>query len=222
MKAFASRKGGAGCGDNPRHKYTCIGPFVQPRVTCCDLGWGNLVKTYPYMPVLVGDLLRTIQGFDALELGAFWALALAAWASPDLALPDDDKRLARFARCSPRQWLKIRSAVLGQWVLSEGRWRQDLVQIWNQNATAKSVQAVQAAQAKWLKHNKSPYAGALPEQSGSNANQKQNYKDHESDLPTSTDPARGSARNGGSAPRAMSAVLEGLAAKKRMKFMKGQ
>lgn len=51
-------------------------------------------------------------------------LLMAAWRSPDCALPDDDERLARMARVGLKKWRQVRQVMAGFWTITDGKWTQ--------------------------------------------------------------------------------------------------
>jgi len=160
---------------------------------------------FPYVQIWVADFMGDTQHLDCLESGAYLLLLFAAWRSPECGLPDDDRKLARMSRCSLKQWLRIRGVVLGFWTINpqDGRWHQKRLDEVRRKAAIKSIKATQSAQVMWLKRQETWSADAERRQSERNANHSHNqtrYDSSSSDI--STDAARGSALNGGSAPRA--------------------
>lgn len=171
---------------------------------------------FPYLPLWVGDYLRDTQHLDARESGAYLLLMFAAWTSPGCGLPQDDRSLARLARCTPREWQRIKAPVLAFWTLStDGLFHQKRLDKVRDSVTAKSIRASQSAQARWLKSLETSHADALPAHNGRNASQSHNQiKNILSENHTVA--ARGAAlAQKGSAPRAMTTVLSELAAKHR-------
>lgn len=65
----------------------------------------------PYWQVYPADLLADTMHLDAQEFGAYTLLLLNYWQTGK-PLPNDDKRLARIARCDAEQWGNIRSTVV--------------------------------------------------------------------------------------------------------------
>lgn len=51
-------------------------------------------------------------------------LLMAAWRSPDCALPDDEDRLARMARVGLKKWRKVRQVMEEFWTIADGKWTQ--------------------------------------------------------------------------------------------------
>lgn len=165
---------------------------------------------FPFLPIDVRAFLADTQHLDARETGAYANLLFHAWLASDNGLPDDDKRLALLARCTPNEWRKIRPTVLGFWFLSrDGRWHQKHLDNKRVEVATKSAKASAAANARWLKWLETRRADAdayaqrtLSERTDTrNANQKQNLES-ESDQKISTDPPRDAALvASGSAPR---------------------
>ena len=186
---------------------------------------------FPFLPVDVRAFMADTQHLDARETGAYAALLFHAWLAADNGLPDDDKRLCMLARCTPAEWRKIRSTVLGFWFLgNDGRWHQKRLDTTRKDVAIKSTKATAAAQAKWLKWHESrradadAYAGRKQavEQAPSISNH--NHKDNISLTSNLTDPARDAApERSRSAPRAKPSStndrLAALATANRLKTM---
>ncbi len=51
-------------------------------------------------------------------------LLMVAWRSSECHLPDEDEKLARWARVDRRTWLRIKPTVMGFWILRDGFWTQ--------------------------------------------------------------------------------------------------
>jgi len=120
-------------------------PFEQ------TLGTGFYMAQFPSLPLWTDSYLADTMHLDCMESGAYLHLLIAAWRSPDCMLPDDDKRLARFAKCSSRQWTKIKPAVMAFWTLSEHKWSQKRLLKERFYVTAKREQQSQAGKASALK-----------------------------------------------------------------------
>lgn len=107
---------------------------------------------FPTLPIWVGDFIGDTQHLGALETGAYLMLLFSAWRTPECRLPDDEKMLARMARCSPSEWRRIRTAVLAFWSpTGDGHWRQKRLDIVRRQVEEKYIKAVQAGQASALK-----------------------------------------------------------------------
>jgi uncharacterized protein YdaU (DUF1376 family) len=66
----------------------------------------------PSLPLFTDAFIADTLDLDAEVTGAYLMLLMVAWRSPDCELPDDDDKLARFARCSKSRWKKIKPNVL--------------------------------------------------------------------------------------------------------------
>lgn len=62
---------------------------------------------FPAMPLWTDAYLGDTRHLSTFEHGAYLLLLIVAWRSPDGALPDDDRLLARYAGCTRGQWAKI-------------------------------------------------------------------------------------------------------------------
>lgn len=63
----------------------------------------------PWMPLYIADYLRKTTHLGALESGAYLHLIMDYWQND--GLPDDDKKLARIAKMTDREWKAARSTL---------------------------------------------------------------------------------------------------------------
>jgi uncharacterized protein YdaU (DUF1376 family) len=63
----------------------------------------------PWMPLYIADYLRKTTHLGALESGAYLHLIMDYWQND--GLPDDDKKLARIARMTDREWKAARATL---------------------------------------------------------------------------------------------------------------
>jgi len=179
------------------------------------------VAEFPILPWDARAFLADTQQLDARETGAYGTLLWHAWLAPDCGLPDDDKRLALMARCTPAEWRKIRSTVMGYFYLSrDGRWHQKRLDETKVEVAKKSAKATAAANARWLKwletrradadaHAKRPLAERITQ---AQCHQNQKLESESSSSGISTDAARDAAHvAGGSAPRAQRGSVKSMA-----------
>jgi hypothetical protein len=64
----------------------------------------------PWMPLYVGDYLADTRRLSTLEHGAYLLLIMDYWQNG--SIPDDDGALARIAGLTPKEWAKVKPAVL--------------------------------------------------------------------------------------------------------------
>lgn len=76
------------------------------------------------MPLWTDAYLGDTTHLNAAEHGAYLLLLMTAWRTGDCALPDDDRLLARYARCDVRQWKKLRPILEPFFTVRAGTWRQ--------------------------------------------------------------------------------------------------
>lgn len=62
-----------------------------------------------WMPLYVADYLADTMHLTAAESGAYLHLIMHYWAND--GLPDDDRKLARIARMTDREWIKARATI---------------------------------------------------------------------------------------------------------------
>lgn len=65
----------------------------------------------PFIQFYVGDYLRKTRGLTTEQHGAYLLLLMTAWNAGG-RLPNDPRKLARFAGCTPSRWTKIGPDVL--------------------------------------------------------------------------------------------------------------
>lgn len=79
---------------------------------------------FPFMPLYTDTFLADTGHLNATETGAYLTLLMVAWRSPGCRLPDDDQKLARWARVDPRTWGRIKPRIMDFWTLADGFWTQ--------------------------------------------------------------------------------------------------
>jgi uncharacterized protein YdaU (DUF1376 family) len=96
---------------------------------------------------LIADTTHLSKG----EFGAYLLLLIAAWRNPDCDLPDDDRRLARFARCTDREWAtNMRALMLTFFRCENGRWTQKRL---TEERAKTLTRAKKARSAAHIRHN---------------------------------------------------------------------
>ncbi len=119
-------------------------------------------------PLHIGDFLSGTMHMDAAETGAYVMLLIAHYQAGPQGLPNDDKKLSRIARCSPKQWEKIRPVLEEKFTISDDFWIQKRVVDVLQKVEDKSS----VGKANALKRWNGDYATALRRQCDGNANHK--------------------------------------------------
>jgi uncharacterized protein YdaU (DUF1376 family) len=76
----------------------------------------------PWMPLYIADFLRKTTHLDAMESGAYLLLIMDYWQND--SLPTDDKRLARIAKLTDRQWRDAKATL--QAFFHDG-WKHDRI-----------------------------------------------------------------------------------------------
>lgn len=127
-----------------------------------------------FMPLFIGDYLGDTVHLTAMEHGAYLLLLMAYWRA-GRALDNDDAQLARIARCTPKEWQKVKPTVLAFFEvgaqLVHGRVEKELKRASEQYA-ARVERSKAAAAKRWAKQC-SEHATSMPQayhkQSSSNA-----------------------------------------------------
>lgn len=79
---------------------------------------------FPALPLWTDAYLGDTTHLTTIEHGAYLLLLMTAWRSKDCALPDDDRLLARYARCGAGQWKRLRPILEPFFTVENGEWRQ--------------------------------------------------------------------------------------------------
>jgi len=122
------------------------------------------VAEFPALPLWTDAYLGDTTHLTTIEHGAYLLLLITAWRTRDCSLPDDDKMLARYARCSPGQWKRLRPILEPFFRVEDGAWMQerlsderDAVKRFRETQSEKGKKG---GKAKSLKYNKRHLAGA--------------------------------------------------------------
>jgi uncharacterized protein YdaU (DUF1376 family) len=106
---------------------------------------------FPVLPVFTDALIADTIDFTATQFGAYFLLMMTAWRTKENALPDNDVKLARWARLDRRTWMKNKTDIMEKWNLGDDQfWRQGrlddernyAVQLRNKNAEAGRASAL--------------------------------------------------------------------------------
>lgn len=117
---------------------------------------------FPHLPLFTDAYIADTMHLDCTESGAYLHLLMAAWRSVDCSLPNEDKKLCRMARCTPRQWSKMRETILDFFTLENNKWTQKRLLKERKYVTAKSDQASRAGKASALKRKESDPTDVAP------------------------------------------------------------
>lgn len=79
---------------------------------------------FPALPLWTDAYLGDTTHLTTIEHGAYLLLLMTAWRTRDCRLPDDDRLLARYTRCGPNQWKKLRPILEPFFVVENGHWWQ--------------------------------------------------------------------------------------------------
>jgi uncharacterized protein YdaU (DUF1376 family) len=107
---------------------------------------------FPALPIFTDAFIADTLHLNAAQTGAYFMLLMVAWRTKECALPDDDNRLAAFARMDKRAWMVNREIILGFFHMGDdGLWRQKRLSDERKHAEGKRNQAIQAGTASALK-----------------------------------------------------------------------
>ena len=82
------------------------------------------MSAFPSLPLFTDAFIADTGHLSAQETGAYLMLLMVAWRTPDCRLPDDDDKLARWARVDRRTWKRLKPTVMEFWSLGGGFWTQ--------------------------------------------------------------------------------------------------
>lgn len=117
------------------------------------------------MPLYVADYLGDTGHLTTTEHGAYLLLLMTMWRSGGI-LPNDDKRLARFSRCTKSQWERMRPVLIEFFTVSDAslthkRMNAELTK-YTYAVERQRVRSSNGGKAKALKNNKTGLPAALP------------------------------------------------------------
>lgn len=117
----------------------------------------------PFMQLYVADYLGDTRHLTTEQHGAYLLLLMTMWRS-DGRLPNDDKKLARIAGCTPSRWTKIKDDVLEFFAVDGGEITNARLTLELEKASEKSIKravsGTKGGRAKALKYNKPLVANA--------------------------------------------------------------
>jgi uncharacterized protein YdaU (DUF1376 family) len=141
---------------------------------------------FPAFPLWTDAYLADTGHLTTIEHGAYLLLLVTMWRNGG-ELPNDDKELARYARMTSGQWLRIKPRLMRFFTVSsdsitQGRLTDELVAV-----KQKSAKQSDNARAKWRKNRDKRHADAyaettvsdIPEASHSDASQTLNLKEED-------------------------------------------
>lgn len=179
-----------------------------------------------WMPIYWGDYFKDTGHLSTLEHGGYLLLIGHYW-STGRALPDDDDRLAQISRQPVAQWRKMRATIAEFFIVQSGKWHHKRVEEELTNAFnfiekqrengAKGGRPRNPTETHPITQTE-PIGFARPNPKITTSPSPSHSESSSSRI--CTDPARGSALDVGSAPRAKGAsdlIVAQLAADRRSK-----
>jgi uncharacterized protein YdaU (DUF1376 family) len=108
------------------------------------------MANFPALPLFVDAYLADTRLLNCRESGAYLHLLMSAWLLPDGGLPNDDRNLATYARCTAREWQKVKSTVLQFWhTCDDGKLRQKRLEKERSVVQTRSEKSRQSANVRW-------------------------------------------------------------------------
>lgn len=144
-----------------------------------------MAKKLPYMPFYPADWLIDTATLTPAQRGAYIDMISNAWVRNCGTLPDDDSKLAIYARMTASEWAENKDAILAFWRLDKRRkvWVNKRLKKERENARTKSQSARDSARARWNQKENGD-ANAMQSQSERNAIQSQSHKVTKTDYKT--------------------------------------
>src|SRR4051812_20947987 len=82
------------------------------------------MSEFPSLPLFTDAFIADTGHLSATETGAYLMLLMMAWRLPECRLPDNDAKLAKWARVDGRSWARVKTKVMEFWTLEDGFWTQ--------------------------------------------------------------------------------------------------
>jgi uncharacterized protein YdaU (DUF1376 family) len=116
---------------------------------------------HPMLPLWTDAYLGDTGHLTCLEHGAYLLLLITAWRTKEKALPNDDAKLAKYARLKIPTWLRIKPTLMEFFEVGEdGMLRQGRLSDEAYDVQKRSERKSRAAKARWLKSKNSGDATA--------------------------------------------------------------
>jgi uncharacterized protein YdaU (DUF1376 family) len=158
-----------------------------------------MAKPDTWMPVFIGDYLADTMHLNAEQHGAYLMLLFAAWMRGG-SLPADNDQLARLARCTEKQWQKVKPTVAPFFSEKDGMWTQKRISAELErakgNANKAEDKARKAAEARWGKNAPSNASSTAPSIPPSNASSTPQALHEECPPPPPSTPSEAKASEG--------------------------
>jgi len=106
---------------------------------------------FPALPLWTDAYLGDTTHLTTIEHGAYLLLLIVSWRTSECRLPDDDRLLARYARCTATQWRRLRPVLAEFFDIRDGFWTQSRLTDEALAVKQKKDKAAQAGRASALK-----------------------------------------------------------------------
>lgn len=117
---------------------------------------------FPALPLWTDAYLADTSHLTTIEHGAYLLLLIAMWRGGG-TLPDDDRKLARFARLTAGQWKRIKPTIMEFFDRADGKITQGRLTAEMVFVRQHSKRMSDNARSRWLKEKGTGDAKALPE-----------------------------------------------------------
>lgn len=141
---------------------------------------------FPALQLWTDAYLGDTTHLTTIEHGAYFLLLVTAWRTRECRLPDDDRLLARYARCSPAQWRRLRPILAPFFKIENGFWTQGRLTDEAVAVRQRQEKAATAGRASALKRKGRHSTGVeaeLPLSGNGSSTQEQPYHSHSQVVP---------------------------------------
>ena len=114
---------------------------------------------FPSMPFYTDAYMADTSHLTTIEHGAYLLLLFAMWRTEGKELPNDDKKLSRYARLTAGQWKKIKPNIWEFFDVQEDAISQKKLRKIHKAVRQKSKSGRDNVNSRWLKNNNSEDTG---------------------------------------------------------------
>lgn len=124
---------------------------------------------FPALPLWTDAFMGDTMHLSAEQVGVYALLLFTAWRRPDCDLPDDDKFLAKIARCGGHKWKALRPVMASFHIVENGVWTQKRLQKERKFVRDVGKKMAENAHRRWNKNKDIANADAMQRQCNGNA-----------------------------------------------------
>lgn len=118
---------------------------------------------FPALPLWTDAYLGDTTHLTTIEHGAYLLLLISMWRTPDKKLPDDDGKLARYARLTKGQWVRIKATLMPFFTVTDGYLTQGRLSDEAEAVRQNSKMQSNRVKRRWLKNKKTNDTVVIPD-----------------------------------------------------------